>query len=84
MVGTMCGSGSMRLLARWLVAVVGAAGAVVSAQAADGTGHRNDPLGFELAGFGGWTTGGEFKWQGGGAITNGDVTATGSRIGIRP
>lgn len=72
----------MRQVAKWLMAVVGAAGAVASAQAADGVGHRNDPWGFEVAGFGGWTTGGEFKWQGGGAIVNNDVTATGSRVGL--
>lgn len=72
----------MRVLAQWLVAVAGTAGVVVSAQAADGAGHRNQPLGFEVAGFGGWSTGGEFKWQGGGAIVNGDVTATGSRVGL--
>jgi hypothetical protein len=82
MVGMMGGSGGMRLLARWLVAVAGTAGVVVSAQAADGSGHRNQPLAFEIAGFGGWTTGGGFKWQGGGAIVNGDATATGSRIGL--
>ncbi|MBS0418605.1 MAG: outer membrane beta-barrel protein [Proteobacteria bacterium] len=72
----------MAQVAKWLMVVAGAAGAVASAQAADGARHRNDSWGFEVAGFGGWTTGGEFKWQGGGAIVNDDVTATGSRIGL--
>src|SRR4051794_10176868 len=70
---------AMRIFARWMLAGVAMAGGVVSAQAADGLGHREDRMPFEIAGFGGWTTGGEFKLQGGGAISNGQVTGTGSR-----
>lgn len=66
----------MRLFAQFCVAVVATAGVVVSAQAA-GRGPS-----FEIAGFGGWTTGGQFKLQGGGAIVNNDVTSTGTRIGL--
>lgn len=70
----------MRRLARGLVAAVGTMGVVAAAQAGDV--HRNDTQNFEIAGFGGWSVGGEFKWQNGGAIVNGELTATGSRIGL--
>lgn len=70
----------MRRLARGLVAAVGTMGVVAAAQAGDV--HRNDTQNFEIAGFGGWNVGGEFKWQNGGAIVNGELTATGSRIGL--
>ncbi|HEY2399810.1 MAG TPA: outer membrane beta-barrel protein [Steroidobacteraceae bacterium] len=70
----------MRLLARCLVGAVGTIGMVAAAQAGDV--HRNDTQNFEIAGFGGWSVGGEFKWEGGGAIVNGEATATGSRIGL--
>jgi opacity protein-like surface antigen len=70
----------MRLLARGVVAAVGTIGLVAAAQAGDV--HRNDTQNFEIAGFGGWNVGGEFKWQNGGAIVNGELTATGSRIGL--
>ncbi len=70
----------MRLLARCWVATVGTIGMVAAAQAGDV--HRNDTQKFEIAGFGGWSVGGEFKWQNGGAIVNGEATATGSRIGL--
>jgi opacity protein-like surface antigen len=70
----------MRLLARCLVGAVGTIGMVAAAQAGDV--HRNDTQNFEIAGFGGWNVGGEFKWQNGGAIVNGEATATGSRIGL--
>jgi opacity protein-like surface antigen len=58
------------------MAVVGTIGLVAGAQAKD------DTQNFEIAGFGGWTVGGEFKLQGGGAIVNNEVTSTGSRIGL--
>lgn len=70
----------MRLLARCLAGAVGAFGVMAAAQAGDV--HRNDTQNFEIAGFGGWSLGGEFKWQNGGAIVNGEATATGSRIGL--
>ena len=70
----------MRLLARCLVAGVGTIGMVAAAQAGDV--HKNDTQNFEIAGFGGWSVGGEFKWQNGGAIVNGEATSTGSRIGL--
>ena len=70
----------MRLLARCWVATVGTIGMVAVAQAGDV--HRNDTQNFEIAGFGGWSVGGEFKWQNGGAIVNGELTGTGSRIGL--
>jgi opacity protein-like surface antigen len=71
----------MRLLARFGLGLVGTVGLVAAAQAGDISRH-NDAQNFEIAGFGGWTVGGEFKWDGGGAITNGEATATGSRIGL--
>jgi opacity protein-like surface antigen len=67
----------MRLLARCLMAVVGTLGVVAGAQA------KEDMQNFEIAGFGGWTVGGEFKLQGGGAIVNNEATSTGSRIGLQ-
>lgn len=70
----------MRLVARGVVAAVGTIGLVAAAEAGDV--HRNDTQNFEIAGFGGWNVGGEFKWQNGGAIVNGELTATGSRIGL--
>lgn len=70
----------MRLVARGVVAAVGTIGLVAAAEAGDV--HRNDTQNFEIAGFGGWNVGGEFKWQNGGAIVNGEATATGSRIGL--
>jgi opacity protein-like surface antigen len=70
----------MRLLARCLAGAVGTIGMVTAAQAGDV--HRNDTQNFEIAGFGGWSVGGEFKWADGGAIANGEATATGSRIGL--
>jgi opacity protein-like surface antigen len=72
----MAGTVGMRLLVRSLMAVVGTMGLVAGAQAKD------DTQNFEIAGFGGWTLGGEFKLQGGGAIVNNEVTSTGSRIGL--
>ena len=72
----------MRLLARCMAGMVGTLGVVAAAQAGDVSSHRNDAQNFEIAGFGGWTVGGEFKWQGGGAITNGEATGTASRIGL--
>jgi len=63
----------MKRLAQVSVAAIGAL-VCVAAQAAGGA------LPFEVAGFGGWTTGGQFKLQGGGAIVNGEATSTGSRI----
>lgn len=70
----------MRLWAKGLMGAIGTLGMVAAAQAGDV--HKNDTQNFEIAGFGGWTVGGEFKWEGGGAIVNGEATATGSRIGL--
>jgi opacity protein-like surface antigen len=67
----------MRLLVRSLMAVVGAMGLIAGAQA------KGDTQNFEIAGFGGWSVGGEFKLEGAGAIVNNDVTSTGSRIGLQ-
>jgi len=67
----------MRILVRSLMAVVGTIGLVAGAQAKD------DAQNFEIAGFGGWSMGGEFKLQGGGAIVDNEVTSTGSRIGLQ-
>ena len=66
----------MRLLARSLMAVVGTIGLIAGAQA------KGDTQNFEIAGFGGWAMGGEFKLEGGGAVVNNEVTSTGSRIGL--
>jgi opacity protein-like surface antigen len=66
----------MRLLARSLLAVVGTIGLIAGAKA------KGDTQNFEVAGFGGWALGGEFKLQDGGAIANNEVTSTGSRIGL--
>jgi opacity protein-like surface antigen len=63
-----------------LVGALGTIAMVAAAQAGDV--HRNDTQNFEIAGFGGWSVGGEFKWDRGGAIVNGESTATGSRIGL--
>jgi opacity protein-like surface antigen len=71
----------MRLLGRFVVGVLGTVGVVAAAQAGD-ISHHNDAQNFEIAGFGGRSVGGEFKWEGGGAIVNGEATATGSRIGL--
>jgi opacity protein-like surface antigen len=70
----------MRRVAKGLMGAIGTLGMVAAAQAGDV--HRNDTQNFEIAGFGGWSVGGEFKWEGGGAIVNGEATATGSRIGL--
>jgi len=59
------------------MAVVGTIGLIAGAQAKD------DTQNFEIAGFGGWSLGGEFKLAGGGAIVNNEVTSTGSRIGLQ-
>lgn len=67
----------MKLLVRSLMAVVGTIGLIAGAQAKD------DTQNFEIAGFGGWALGGEFKLQGGGAIVNNEVTSTGSHIGLQ-
>src|SRR3954471_3397291 len=67
----------MRILVGSLMGVMGTIGLIAGAQAKD------DAQNFEIAGFGGWSMGGEFKLQGGGAIVNNDVTSTGSRIGLQ-
>jgi len=82
--GAVLGGGGiegMRLLTRCVAGMIGTLGLVAAAQAGDVSRH-NDAQNFEIAGFGGWSVGGEFKWQDGGAITNGEATSTGSRIGL--
>lgn len=67
----------------WCVAaLVGTVGMVAAAEAGDVSSHRNDAQSFEIAGFVGSTVGGGFKWEGGGAIIDGEATGTGSRISL--
>ena len=71
----------MKRVAKGLLGLAGTMGLVAAAQAGDISRH-NDVQNFEIAGFGGWTVGGEFKWDGGGAIVNGELTGTGTRVGL--
>jgi opacity protein-like surface antigen len=68
----------MRQMARWLVAVVGTMGVVAAARAGDVSSHRDDSMPFEVAGFGAYNLGGQFKLQGGGAVP----TGTGDRLSL--
>jgi opacity protein-like surface antigen len=70
----------VRRVARLVVAVVGTA-VVVAARAADApasAAHREEPLLFEIAGFGSLTVGGQFRLQDGGAGN----TGTGDRVSL--
>ena len=65
---------------RWMVAVAGTA-VVAMARAADAPAfgaHQDEPLLFEVAGFGSVTVGGQFRLQDGGAGN----TGTGDRVSL--